>query len=763
MSDEGLRQLKAIMFTDIKGYSAMMGANEERTVRLLQDHREVVREILPRHRGIEQKTIGDAFLVLFDSAVNAVRCAVEIQTRLRDLNMGKPEDERVWIRIGIHLGDIIVDERDVYGDGVNIAARVEPQAEPGGICITQQVFHQVEGKIDQRAICIGRKELKNIKNAPELYHVMLGQIGEMEGAASLAKEAPRPKARRVIRWSYVMVLVVIAVAAFAYFAVVRSSDPTAVGTVKPGETRYSNILVLPFENLSRNQDVAWMGTGISQGIYDRLRGLEKFKVVESPAPEIVEKAKRESSGDGLYVDLGRKSGVKWVISGNYTVFGDELRVTGKLLLVDTKKVARVVQKGGNKNKIIPLQEELIKDLLADLSDEIHNQESLLKAQSATTSEKAFEAYSKARALYEREHGWNKSNYQLGVDLYLDAVSNDPKFVNAHFGLSNLYHHMWQEKRDKQLHDKSLASAEAVVALDPKHSRALYHMCRIYHERGENQKALERCEAAIKIAPDDSDQLVVAWVFEAAGRLDEAEAVLRRMVRAKPQVSWIRMNIVDFYVRNQRLDEAEVHAREAARLQDLDVTTEGGGPTVKAGWFETLGAHSGLGRLLFRKGVFAEAKGEFEKEINQASGRSHVYKSREMNSSRVYLLAIALTTRDKEGRRVAEEHLDKLAVNAEAASDKKMRVDIANQVAWVLATEGRPDIERLKVALQYSQSAVAESGRKNGAALDTLAEVYERMGDRKRAAEVNEEGLILEPEAENFLKRKARLEKSGVGK
>ena len=189
MTDESARQLKAIMFTDIKGFSAMMGTDEQRTIRLVREHRELVREVLARHWGTEWQTMGDGFMVLFDSAVNAVRCAVEIQARMRDVNSARPEAERVWLRIGIHLGDIVVDESNIYGDGVNIAARVEPQAEPGGICITQQIFHQIEGKLDCRVTPIGRRELKNIRNAPELYRIIVDWAADL-ASGTAAGAAP---------------------------------------------------------------------------------------------------------------------------------------------------------------------------------------------------------------------------------------------------------------------------------------------------------------------------------------------------------------------------------------------------------------------------------------------------------------------------------------------------------------------------------------------------------------------------------------------
>lgn len=167
------RRLKAIMFTDIKGYSAMMGEDESLAVKLVLEHREIVRDCLTRYEGQEHETIGDAFVVLFDSVVNAVRCAAEIQQKLKTRNSGLPVDQQVWLRIGVHLGDIIVQGDGIYGDGVNVAARVQDKAEPGGISITEQVFLQVDGKLDYAMEAVGKVELKNIKNPPHLYKLRM--------------------------------------------------------------------------------------------------------------------------------------------------------------------------------------------------------------------------------------------------------------------------------------------------------------------------------------------------------------------------------------------------------------------------------------------------------------------------------------------------------------------------------------------------------------------------------------------------------------
>jgi class 3 adenylate cyclase/tetratricopeptide (TPR) repeat protein len=182
------RRLLAIMFTDIKGYSAMVGADEQLTLRLVTEHRALVRDALARFGGTEHRTIGDAFLVLFESAVTAVNCAVDIQERLLARNGGLPPSEQVWLRIGVHLGEVVYDqERDVFGDAVNTAARVEPHAPPGGIAITDPVARLVRAQVRHPIERVGPVPMKNIANPPELYRIVI--------APWTPPPAPRPWGR----------------------------------------------------------------------------------------------------------------------------------------------------------------------------------------------------------------------------------------------------------------------------------------------------------------------------------------------------------------------------------------------------------------------------------------------------------------------------------------------------------------------------------------------------------------------------------------
>src|SRR5438552_13915158 len=167
------RKLAAIMFTDMVGYSALSQRNEALALELLEEHRGALRELFPKYQGTEIKTTGDGFLVEFASALDAVRCAVEIQKALAERNQVQPAERQVRIRIGIHLGDIVRKQGDVYGDGVNIAARIEPLAEPGGICISNSVRGQIENKVESALVRLSRPELKNIQASVQVYKLVL--------------------------------------------------------------------------------------------------------------------------------------------------------------------------------------------------------------------------------------------------------------------------------------------------------------------------------------------------------------------------------------------------------------------------------------------------------------------------------------------------------------------------------------------------------------------------------------------------------------
>src|SRR5260370_12618032 len=200
------RKLAAIMFTDMVGYSALSQRNEALALELLEEHRGAVRELFPKYQGTEIKPTGDGFLVEFASALDAVRCAVKMQKAWAERNQVKPAERQVRIRIGIHLGDIVRKQGDVYGDGVNIAARIEPLAEPGGICISNSVHDQVENKVEYALVRLSKPELKNIQTSVQVYRLVL------DGSRPPAPSHPRRRQQAIA----LGVLAVIAASLFLF-------------------------------------------------------------------------------------------------------------------------------------------------------------------------------------------------------------------------------------------------------------------------------------------------------------------------------------------------------------------------------------------------------------------------------------------------------------------------------------------------------------------------------------------------------------------
>ena len=188
------RRLAAIMFTDMVGYSALSQRDDKLALELLEEHRSLLREIFPRFNGVEIKTIGDAFLVEFGSALEAAQCAIEIQRTLAKRNLGVAHDRRIELKIGIHIGDVMHRDGDVYGDGVNIASRIEPLAGAGGICVSMDVERQIRNALEARFQKFGAAELKNISLPMDLFRIVLPWAGRTQGAEPEARDGAKRSA-----------------------------------------------------------------------------------------------------------------------------------------------------------------------------------------------------------------------------------------------------------------------------------------------------------------------------------------------------------------------------------------------------------------------------------------------------------------------------------------------------------------------------------------------------------------------------------------
>ena len=275
----GLRRLAAIMFTDIVGYSALSNKNEALALDLLREHNELLRPIIHAFNGREIKTIGDAFLVEFASALEAVSCAVVMQRDMAERNNEGNKNRRVKIRIGIHLGDIVHQDNDVFGDGVNIASRIEPLAAPGGICFSRQVYDQVRNKIKEELISAGKHKLKNIEEPSEIFYVKLP-------------------------W-----------------------DPaaTTVTAQSTGAATSRSVVVLPFTDMSREQDQEYFCDGIAEDIIDALSRVEGVKTVARSSAFAFKHKNMDIR------DIGKTLNVENVVEGSVRKAGNKVRITSQFV------------------------------------------------------------------------------------------------------------------------------------------------------------------------------------------------------------------------------------------------------------------------------------------------------------------------------------------------------------------------------------------------------------------------------------------------
>src|SRR6266550_5598869 len=246
------RKLAAIMFTDMVGYSALAQRDDKLALELLEEHRRLLREIFPRFHGTEIKTIGDAFLVEFGSALEAAQCAIEIQRALAKRNADVAANRHIAVKIGIHIGDVVHRDGDVYGDGVNIASRIEALAGAGGICVSMDVERQIRNALDARFERLAPTELKNISVPMDLFRIVL----PWERNARLTDERPKHDVRQQrsipIGWvvAAVLLLVVIGAGVFVFKRQKTKVAPGHSEAATASTIPEKSIAVLPFENLS---------------------------------------------------------------------------------------------------------------------------------------------------------------------------------------------------------------------------------------------------------------------------------------------------------------------------------------------------------------------------------------------------------------------------------------------------------------------------------------------------------------------------------
>jgi adenylate cyclase len=482
MSPESFkRKLTVILSADVTGYSRLMGENEAETVRTLTAYRKIMGELIQKHSGRVVDSVGDNMLAEFASVVDAVQCSVAVQNELRARNAKLPENRRMDFRIGVNLGDVIEEENRIYGDGVNIAARVEGLAERGGICISGTAFDQVEGKLVQEFEYLGEQRVKNIKKPLRVYRVKV-ECGVSDVVEN--REFPLPA--------------------------------------------MPSIAVLPFTNMSGDPSQEYFSDGITEEIITWLSKVPRLFVIARHSA-FVFKGKAVSIRE-----VGQQLGVRYVLEGSVRKSEDRIRVTAQLIDVKTDQHVWADRYDRGLGGIFEIQDEITMSIIIALQVELmEGDQARLRARGAYN----LEAYLKVLQGMDYLNELSKESNTLARQKYLEAVALAPEYASAYVGIAWTYitepWHGWSDSPSESL-KLAMQYAQRGLALDESLSDAHAALGLVHLVMRQWDKAVEECELAVYLNPNSADNIVtLAMVLRTVGRVEEALALLNKAVRLNP--------------------------------------------------------------------------------------------------------------------------------------------------------------------------------------------------------------------------------------
>ena len=511
------RKLAAILAADVVGYSRLMERDEAGTFeRLKADRKDLFEPKIAGHHGRIFKLMGDGLLAEFGSVVDAVECAVSVQRGLKDRNAAVPEDQRIEVRIGINLGEVIVEQDDRYGEGVNIAARLQQLAEPGGICVSAKVANEVEKKLAFAFEPMGEHRVKNLSEPVVAFRVKL------EGATVRPVRFARP----IRHWrlaSSAAIAVACIIAAAAWWAWHRSA--AIVSAAQP------SIAVLAFDNLSDDKQQGYLADGIAEDLTTELARVPGLFVVSRNAAF-------GFRDKGLPpAQIAAQLGVRYVLEGSVRRAGDDIRINAQLIDTTTGGHLWAERYDGAWGDIFTLQDQVIKDVADALKLRLVENQHAAEVVGGTHNPAAYELLLQG---LELRHRGQPGDFKKAITLYREALALDPGFGRATAEIAWAY---WdatgQQVVEHELglsHDEVYAQANASLTAAAEHPSPNYYRIRadrlIYqHKSDEAVAAAERAIALDSSDPDGYTQMCTALIYN--GRPTEALDFLNAAMRVDP--------------------------------------------------------------------------------------------------------------------------------------------------------------------------------------------------------------------------------------
>jgi adenylate cyclase len=536
------------MFTDMVGYTALGQKNEALSLALVDEQRRLVRPILGRHNGREVKTIGDAFLVEFSNALEAVRCAYDIQRGIREFNFSMPEERRIHLRVGVHLGDIIETEDDISGDAVNVASRIEPLAEDGGVCITRQVYDHVQNKFELPFGNLGSKALKNVSLPVEVYKLIL----PWEVTASRAVE---------------------------------------------GES--NRIVVLPLVNISPDEKDEFFADGMTDELIGTLSKIRGLKVVARTSA-MKYKGEKKTAGE-----IGRELRVSSLIEGSVRREGNRVRISLQLVDTSTDEQLWADKFDRELQNVLAMQSEIAQHVAGALEVRLKDAERFALTKRIVVDPAAYTLYLRGRYYWNTrsEEGLNKA-----VKCFEETVARDPSYALAHVGLADSFamlglygfrrpstvYPLAKERITRALSlDETLAEAHAsmgeimmqyyyewdrakgeldqALKLSPNYATAHLWKSTYYLTQGLPEEAIAECRIAEELDPLS---MIIATelgkTFYYARRYDEAIKQYSKSLEIDQNFALAHKGLAEVYSKQSFFDKSLAEIEKAIALSNRSV-------------------------------------------------------------------------------------------------------------------------------------------------------------------------------------------------
>jgi len=553
-TERAKRKLSAVLSADVKGYSRLMGQDEIGTVNRLKEYRALMASLIQQYRGRVVDSPGDNILAEFTSAVDAAECAVKVQQELKNRNAEVRDESKMEFRIGINLGDVIEDGERIYGDGVNIAARIESVAVTGGICVSGTIYDQVKSKLNLGYENLGEHRVKNIAEPLRIYRVLT----EPENAGKVIGE--KRKSRRGLTLAAAIVLIAVLGGTLSWFYYVRQStkhEPASPDRMAFPLPDKPSIALLPFDNLSQEPDQEYIADGLTENIIAALSKISEMFVIAG-------------NSTFFYKDkpvnikqVSEELGVRHVLRGSVQKSGDNLRITAQLIDATTGYPLWAERYDRKLKDLFVLQDEITLKIIRALEVKLTEGE---QAAIRRTTEN-FEAWGycvKGVGLFEH---FSKEDNSQAREYLEKAVMIDPEYafawtmlawvhvIDAWFGFS---------KSPSESIQKAEELAKKAAALGGAQSELYSLWSTIHLNQREYEKAIDAGRRAIANGPNNAlSHVLLAYVMLFAGKFDEAVLFAERAIRLTPYCpDWYLSILGQSYRQAGRFKEALAAFRKA---------------------------------------------------------------------------------------------------------------------------------------------------------------------------------------------------------